>query len=104
MGTFASTDGCDQSWSINGTNLIRDSIEYNKTKSDVAKNLDKKEDDHALKYIAKCLEEKNDDKLALLHTRHIECVQRYSDMMQGDDSQRGNLNSKRPSFFSRRKV
>jgi len=57
---------------------------------------------NALKYIAKCLKEKNDDKLALLHTRHIECVQRYSDMLQGDDSQKGAYAPKRQSFFGKR--
>ena len=56
---------------------------------------------NALNYIAKCLEEKNDDKLALLHTRHIECVQRYADMLQGDDSQKQLYSGKRSSFFSR---
>jgi len=42
---------------------------------------------NALKYIAKCLDEskKANYKLSLLHTRHIESVQRYSAMLQGDD-------------------
>eukprot|EP01084_Bolivina_argentea_P180760 312289_1 len=58
---------------------------------------------NALKYIAKCLEQKHDDKLALLHTRHIECVQRYSDMLQGDaDHQKTTYKQKRQSFFGKR--
>merc|ERR1712083_748501 len=57
---------------------------------------------NALKYIAKCLKDKMDDKLALLHTRHIECIQKYSDMLQGDDSQRNAHQPKRQSFFGKR--
>merc|ERR1719295_143450 len=47
---------------------------------------------NALKYIAKCLDnsKKNNDKLSLLHTRHIECVQRYSTMLSGDDDSADN--------------
>mmetsp|Transcript_54227 Transcript_54227/g.89761 ORF Transcript_54227/g.89761 Transcript_54227/m.89761 type:complete len:574 (+) Transcript_54227:2-1723(+) len=40
---------------------------------------------NALKYIAKFLAVNYDDKLALLHTRHIECQQKYSDMLQGNN-------------------
>ena len=54
MGVFASSDGCDESWSTNGTTLIQNAIEYNNIrKSDLAKELDKKEDDYHLRYILK---------------------------------------------------
>merc|ERR1712087_146921 len=64
---------------------------------------------NALKYIAKCLDElkaKNNDKLALLHTRHIECVQRYSAMLQGEDesgSAGSGKGGKRRSMFGGKK-
>ena len=52
MGSFTSSDGCNESWSITSSQLIREAIEYNKTKSNVAKKLDKKEDDYHLKHIS----------------------------------------------------
>jgi len=56
---------------------------------------------NALKYIATCLKDKMDDKLALLHTRHIECIQKYSDMLQGEDTSRSAHQPKRQSFFGK---
>jgi len=57
---------------------------------------------NALKYIATCLKDKMDDKLALLHTRHIECIQKYSDMLSGEDASRSAHQPKRQSFFSKK--
>merc|ERR1719491_565504 len=62
---------------------------------------------NAQNYIAKCLRVRNNDKLSLLHTRHVENVLRYSDLLQGGGSTSSaseiKANRTRPSFFARKK-